>query len=72
LLSSDDIAVQILQTWKVSADMFSDADIKGPAPILFAEQPEEVRDLLEADSDKFVKELDRLYRFKNIHSVYIA
>jgi hypothetical protein len=63
-LSSDDIAVQILQTWKVSADMFSDADIKGPAPILFAEQLEEVRDLLEADPDKFVKELDRLYRFK--------
>ena len=60
LLNQDDVAVNILRVWPISTELFDGEDgLSGPVPILFADQPEELRTIISADPDSFFKELNR-------------
>ena len=60
LLLQDNIAVNVVKSWPMVADVFDGLNgLSGPVPTLFGEEPEELRTVIEADHDSFFAELNK-------------
>jgi len=60
LLTGDNIAVVVLGKWPISCPLFDGEYLWGPVPVLFTEQPEELRRAIDADPEAFIPELNKL------------
>ena len=60
ILRADNIAVLTLQRWQLASPVFDGELLWGPIPILCAEQPEELRSVLEIDPQRHIPELNKL------------
>lgn len=59
----DDVPVHVAATFQLEADMFNGSEgVRGPVPLLFAEQPEDLRTHLSTAAAAFVKELSRFHK----------
>lgn len=59
VLREDDIAVVALRTWPIRVEMFN-GFLSGPVPIIFANDIEATRTVLEQNQDEFFEELNGL------------
>ena len=60
VLLQDDIAVNIVKTWPMVTEMFDGLNgLSGPVPVIFGEEPEELRTNIETDHDSFYGELNK-------------
>jgi hypothetical protein len=60
-LVDDNTAVAVVKRWEIAAPMFNGAKgLSGPAPVLFTEQPEELRSRLHKDPDAFMPQLNEV------------
>ena len=60
ILQQDDIAVNIVKVWPMVSEVFDGLNgLSGPVPTLFAEEPEELRTVIESDHDSFFAELNK-------------
>ena len=60
LLTMDDVAVVVLKVWPIRMAVWDGMrGLSGPAPILYAEQPEELRSLLSEEPMAFAAELNK-------------
>jgi hypothetical protein len=60
-LVDDNTAVAVMKRWEIAAAMFNGAKgLSGPAPVLFTEQPEELRSRLKQDPDSFMPQLNEV------------
>ena len=60
LLMQDDIAVNVVRTWPIAAEMFDgEKGLSGPVPVLFADQPEDLHSMLSRDPDSFYAEINK-------------
>ena len=56
----DDTAVVVVKCWPAQTATWDGLHgLSGPVPILFSEQPHELRTLLEQDPDNFAAELNK-------------
>jgi len=61
LLKGDDIAVVVLATWPLAMEMWDGDDgLRGPVPIIYADQPEDIRSKISANLDGFWIQLNKL------------
>ena len=60
LLLQDDVAVNAVQSWPISADVFDGKNgLSGPVPVLFSDQPEELRTKISDNEDGFFAQLNK-------------
>ena len=60
LLLQDDVAVNAVQSWPISAKLFDDENgLSGPVPVLFSDQPEELRTKISDNEDGFFAQLNK-------------
>ena len=60
LLLQDDVAVNAVQSWPISAKLFDGANgLSGPVPVLFSDQPEELRTKISDNEDGFFAQLNK-------------
>ena len=60
ILLQDDIAVTIVKTWPIITEVFDGNNgLNEPVPVLFHEEPEELRSKIEKEPDLFFKELNK-------------
>ena len=60
MLLQDDIAVTVVKSWPISSDIFDGNNgLSGPVPVLFHEEPEELRSKIEKEPDIFFQELNK-------------
>jgi hypothetical protein len=58
-LVDDSAAVVVVKRWDMAATLFNGAaGLNGPQPVLFTEQPEELRSRLRRDPDSFLPKLN--------------
>jgi hypothetical protein len=63
LLLEDSAAVCVVKTWPIAIASFNGAvGLRGPVPVLFTEQPEELRSKLSRDPATFKLHLNRAVR----------
>jgi hypothetical protein len=63
ILQGDNVAVKVLQTWPIKMPVFDGIQgLNGPVPILFAEQPEELRSRLLRFPDHFMLQLNKFMK----------
>ena len=61
MLKADDVAVTVADSWPLSMMMWDGKDgLKGPVPIIYADQPEGVRSQINKDLDSFWVQLNKL------------
>jgi len=61
ILRQDDIAVIMLKSWPITAECFDgNGHLGGPIPVIFTEQPEEMRTYLEENPDSYIPEFNKL------------
>jgi hypothetical protein len=59
LLLQDNIAVNLVMSWDIKTSVFNGIDgLSGPVPVLFNEQPEELRTTLTTNQDIFFSQLN--------------
>jgi hypothetical protein len=64
ILRADNIAAKTLQHWNIRMTCFDGvAGLNGPVPILFTEQPEELRSKLLADPNDFMLQLNKIMKW---------
>jgi len=67
ILRSDDIAVVVLASWPLAMEMWDGEDgLRGPVPVIYADQPEDIRSKIAANLDGFWAQLNKLmtrYKF---------
>ena len=60
LLLQDDVAVNAVQSWPISAELFDGENgLSGPVPVLFSDQPEELRTKISDNEDGFFAQLNK-------------
>ena len=60
LLLQDDVAVNVVQSWPISAELFDGENgLSGPVPVLFSDQPEELRTKISDNEDGFFAQLNK-------------
>ena len=60
LLLQDDVAVVAVQSWPISAELFDGENgLSGPVPVLFCDQPEELRSKISDNEDGFFAQLNK-------------
>ena len=60
LLLQDDVAVNVVQSWTISAELFDGENgLSGPVPVLFSDQPEELRTKISDNEDGFFAQLNK-------------
>ena len=60
LLLQDDVAVNAVQSWPISAKLFDGENgLSGPVPVLFSDQPEELRTKISDNEDGFFAQLNK-------------
>ena len=60
LLLQDDVAVNAVQSWPISAELFdSENGLSGPVPVLFSDQSEELRTKISDNEDGFFAQLNK-------------
>jgi hypothetical protein len=59
LLRMDDITVVVLATWNLDVASFEgEGPVRGPVPVIFADDPEAVRSAIDQEEDNFGAELN--------------
>ena len=60
LLRMDDVAVVVIKTWPIQCLVWDGlGGLSGPVPVIFTEQPEELRTTLSDEPDSFFAQLNR-------------
>ena len=60
LLRADNIAIITVCRWQISSAVFDGEKLWGPIPIIFTEQPEELRSILSIDPERHITEFNKL------------
>lgn len=60
LLTADNVAVVVVKKWPISCPTFSGEKLWGPVPVIFSEQPEELRSVLDLDPARHIPEFNKM------------